>query len=69
MLKLSFPSLCAPFATLTPDLQGLAAAGLDGVMLGGNYVCGVALGKCVEHGYDFANQISSYVTSNAKVAA
>jgi oxygen-dependent protoporphyrinogen oxidase len=50
-------------------MQGLAAAGLEGVLLGGNYVCGVALGKCVEHGYDFANQISSYVTSNAKVAA
>jgi oxygen-dependent protoporphyrinogen oxidase len=49
--------------------QGLAAAGLEGVLLGGNYVCGVALGKCVEHGYDFANRISSYVTSNAKVAA
>lgn len=38
-------------------------AGLDGVLLGGNYVAGVALGKCVEFGYEYANQISKYLES------
>jgi hypothetical protein len=43
-------------------VQGLSSAGLDGVLLGGNYVAGVALGKCVEYGFEFANQISSHVS-------
>jgi hypothetical protein len=54
-------------------LQGLKAAGLDGVLLGGNYVAGVALGKCVEYGFEFAEQVSKYVDAAApakqKVAA
>lgn len=45
---------------------GLKEAGLDGVMLGGNYVCGVALGKCVEHGYSFAKDIEAQVKAAAK---
>lgn len=36
-------------------------AGLDGVLLGGNYVAGVALGKCVEFGYEYAKQIAKYL--------
>jgi oxygen-dependent protoporphyrinogen oxidase len=39
----------------------MAAAGLGGVLLGGNYVAGVALGRCVEYGYDFAGQVADYV--------
>jgi hypothetical protein len=31
------------------------------VKLGGNYVAGVALGKCVEFGYEFANQVADYL--------
>lgn len=41
----------------------MAAAGLQGVLLGGNYVAGVALGKCVEHGYEFAEEIAQYVAA------
>jgi protoporphyrinogen/coproporphyrinogen III oxidase len=39
--------------------SALDQAGMDGVLLGGNYVSGVALGKVVEFGYgDFADQIA-----------
>lgn len=37
----------------------LASAGMGNVLLGGNYVAGVALGKCVEFSYDFAADIAS----------
>jgi hypothetical protein len=67
---------CAPSpaaASAWLSLQGLKAAGLDGVLLGGNYVAGVALGKCVEYGFEFAEQVSKYVDAAApakqKVAA
>ena len=39
----------------------MAEAGWDGVKLGGNYVAGVALGKCVESGYTFADQVAGYL--------
>eukprot|EP00879_Flechtneria_rotunda_P004310 GHRR01004560.1.p1 GENE.GHRR01004560.1~~GHRR01004560.1.p1 ORF type:complete len:570 (+),score=195.70 GHRR01004560.1:132-1841(+) len=59
--------------TLDKAKQGLHAAGLDGILLGGNYVAGVALGRCVEYGYEFADQVSKYVANVAvkptKVAA
>lgn len=48
-----------------PRAQGLASSGLRGVLLGGNYVAGVALGKCVEYGYEFADQVASYVGSTS----
>ena len=41
----------------------LSAAGLEGVQLGGNYVAGVALGKCVEYGYDLAADIARQLNS------
>ena len=41
--------------------QALIKAGWDGVMLGGNYVCGVALGKCMEFGYEYANKVAAKV--------
>ncbi|KAF8069567.1 POX1 [Scenedesmus sp. PABB004] len=49
--------------------QGLAAAGLEGVRLGGNYVAGVALGKCVEYGFEFADEVTGYVASAAPAPA
>jgi oxygen-dependent protoporphyrinogen oxidase len=41
---------------------GLRNNGWDNLFLGGNYVSGVALGKCVEYGYEFANKIASSVS-------
>ncbi|CAG9460956.1 unnamed protein product [Pedinophyceae sp. YPF-701] len=39
---------------------GLSQAGWDGVLLGGNYVSGVALGKCVEFSYgEFADSVAA----------
>ena len=37
------------------------SSGYEGVLLGGNYVAGVALGKCVEYAYEYANQIENYL--------
>lgn len=39
--------------------RSLAKAGWDNFLLSGNYVSGVALGKCVEYGYSFASDIAS----------
>ncbi len=33
------------------------------MLLGGNYVSGVALGKCVEFGYEFAQQVADKVAT------
>eukprot|EP01026_Neomeris_dumetosa_P082464 TRINITY_DN9424_c0_g1_i3.p1 TRINITY_DN9424_c0_g1~~TRINITY_DN9424_c0_g1_i3.p1 ORF type:complete len:335 (+),score=51.72 TRINITY_DN9424_c0_g1_i3:698-1702(+) len=42
--------------------QGLTDAGCDGIFLGGNYVYGVALGKCMEYSYDMAKTLQQYCT-------
>jgi oxygen-dependent protoporphyrinogen oxidase len=39
----------------------LVKAGWGGVVLGGNYVCGVALGKCMEFGYNYADTVAAKV--------
>lgn len=31
--------------------------------MGGNYVSGVALGKCVEFAYEYATQVAKYLES------
>lgn len=49
--------------------NGLTEAGLGDVILGGNYVCGVALGKVVEHGYELADTLASRVRSSGGVEA
>lgn len=52
-------------ATMNKHAQGakeeMKSAGYEGVLLGGNYVAGVALGKCVEYAYEYANQIEKYL--------
>ena len=52
-------------AALTSARAGLDAAGWTGVRLGGNYVSGVALGKCVEYGYEFAKEAAGVVAKQA----
>lgn len=49
----------APHTVLQEIKSELASAGCKNVLLGGNYVAGVALGKCVEFSYDFAADIAS----------
>ena len=49
----------APHTVLQEIKSELASAGCQNVLLGGNYVAGVALGKCVEFSYDFAADIAS----------
>lgn len=58
MLQLTEPFDRA-LSRLPQEVKGeLKAADFEGVMLGGNFVAGVALGKCVEFGYDFAADIA-----------
>ena len=54
--------------TLQGAKEDLANAGYGGILLGGNYVAGVALGKCVEYGYEYANEIAKYLKEEASVA-
>lgn len=44
---------------------GLRDGGNQGVFLGGNYVSGVALGRCVEGAYEVAAEISDFLSQNA----
>lgn len=41
--------------------KSLEAAGVKGLYLAGNFVGGVALGRCVEYGLEVAGKISEYV--------
>ena len=43
-------------------------AGFGGVFLGGNYVAGVALGKCVEYAYEYAEGIAKYLDSQGSTS-
>lgn len=45
--------------------QQMREAGFDGCLLGGNYVAGVALGKCVEYGYEYAGRVAAYLQSSS----
>lgn len=51
--------------TLDAARAALAHSGLDGLFLGGNYVSGVALGRCVEGAYDLASQVAAFQQTRA----
>ncbi|DBB12106.1 TPA: hypothetical protein ACH3X3_006217 [Trebouxia sp. C0006] len=44
--------------------EDLVKQGWSGFYLGGNYVSGVALGKCVEYGYTMAKEVARYLESD-----
>eukprot|EP00898_Chlorokybus_atmophyticus_P003482 jgi/Chlat1/4134/Chrsp269S00292 len=48
--------------TLAEARAGVAAEGLEGLFLGGNYAGGVALGRCVEYAYECAAEVAAYAT-------
>ncbi|KAL8232760.1 hypothetical protein R6Q57_002538 [Mikania cordata] len=45
--------------------DALKYGGFAGMFLGGNYVSGVALGRCVESAYDVADNVSSFLSQGA----
>ncbi|XP_027118697.2 protoporphyrinogen oxidase, chloroplastic-like [Coffea arabica] len=47
--------------TLNAAKNGLANCGLKGLFLGGNYVSGVALGRCVEGAYEVAAEVKDFL--------
>jgi protoporphyrinogen/coproporphyrinogen III oxidase len=51
--------------TLADAREALDDAGFDEIKLGGNYVSGVALGKCIEYGYTFAEEIAGAVKTRS----
>lgn len=51
-------------AVLDTANSSLKAAGWEGLFLGGNYTAGVALGKCVEAGYESANTLAAFAAQS-----
>ncbi|KAF2324990.1 hypothetical protein GH714_022103 [Hevea brasiliensis] len=45
--------------------DALRDTGLEGVFLGGNYVSGVALGRCVEGAYEVAGEVTNFLSQYA----
>lgn len=43
--------------------SSLSNTGFEGLFLGGNYVSGVALGRCVEGAYEAAAEVNDYLTN------
>ncbi|XP_042422384.1 protoporphyrinogen oxidase, chloroplastic-like isoform X2 [Zingiber officinale] len=43
----------------------LSQEGFDGLFLGGNYVAGVALGRCIEGAYESASQVAGFLSKYA----
>ncbi|TQD69153.1 hypothetical protein C1H46_045314 [Malus baccata] len=57
--------LVGHFDVLDAAKAGLSDTGTQGLFLGGNYVTGVALGRCVEGAYDVAADVANFVSKYA----
>ncbi|GLJ07056.1 hypothetical protein SUGI_0056690 [Cryptomeria japonica] len=58
----AIPQFLVGHLDLLETAQGdLRDCGLEGLFLGGNYVVGVALGRCVEGAYESAEEISQFL--------
>ncbi|KAK4738072.1 hypothetical protein R3W88_001769 [Solanum pinnatisectum] len=51
--------------TLSTAKAALSDNGIDGLFLGGNYVSGVALGRCVEGAYEIASEVTGFLSQYA----
>ncbi|KAJ8565794.1 hypothetical protein K7X08_008370 [Anisodus acutangulus] len=51
--------------TLGTAKAALSDNGLEGLFLGGNYVSGVALGRCVEGAYEIASEVTGFLSKYA----
>lgn len=54
--------LVGHFDLLETAKKALNENGCEGLFLGGSYLSGVALGRCVEGGYESASEVSEYLT-------
>lgn len=57
--------LVGHFDILDAAKSALRDIGLRGMFLSGNYVSGVALGRCVEGAYEVAAEVSDFLSQNA----
>ena len=58
--------LIGHFDLLDAAKASLVDAGYKGLFLGGNYVSGVALGRCVEGAYEAAAEIADFLSRYAE---
>lgn len=54
--------LIGHFDILDSAKSALSDAGFQGMFLGGNYVSGVALGRCVEGAYEIAAEVTEFLS-------
>ncbi|KAG7553326.1 Amine oxidase [Arabidopsis thaliana x Arabidopsis arenosa] len=57
--------LVGHFDILDTAKSSLTASGYEGLFLGGNYVAGVALGRCVEGAYETATEVNNFMSRYA----
>jgi len=58
--------LIGHFDLLNAAKASLVDAGCKGLFLGGNYVSGVALGRCVEGAYEAASEVAGFLSQYAE---
>jgi protoporphyrinogen oxidase len=56
-------NICRGHTELVTKIQEQVAQKCPGLFLGGNYLTGVSIGDCIEHGAEDASTIESYLLS------